>query len=117
VSHDRQIPEEDYEELEIPLEELESAKAVYDSIWAQFAVDRQNNRAQAYAKLQQNFAKFAAQLVPAYMTAKEHVSIIGDIEQYTKGDQQSASGDPQQLISSWLRGESDLSRIPLEKTQ
>jgi hypothetical protein len=115
MSHDRQIPDDEESELEIPLEELESAKAVYDSIWAQFAIDRKNNRAQAYAQLQQNFAKHAAQLVPAYMTAKEHVSIIGDIEQYTKGDQQSASGDPQQLISAWLRGDADLSRIPLEK--
>lgn len=95
----------------------ENAKSVYDGIWAEFSRDRKKNRAKAYTNLQQNLALHAAELVPFYMTAKEHVSIIGDIEQYTKSDQQSDSGDPREMVSRWLRGEEDISRVPLEKVQ
>lgn len=94
-----------------------TAKQVYKEIWEEFARDRQNNRAQAYTRLQQNFAKNADVLVPGYATAKEHMAMIGDIEQYTKGDQQSASGDPREIVGAWLRGEEDISRVPLGKVQ
>lgn len=92
---------------------------MYENIWAEFAEDRNDNRAKAYANLQQNLAKHAAELVPYYYTAKEHISVIGEVEQYTKGDKQSESGDPKELVSRWLRGDDDvdLSRVPLEKIQ
>ena len=45
------------------------------------------------------------------------MSIIGEIEQYTKGDQGGETGDPLEIMSKWLRGEKELSRVPLEKVQ
>lgn len=120
MSHDLQIPDEPeppQSERDEEVKSIVSAKGVYDSIWEEFAKDRKNNRSQAYAKLQQNFAMHAAKLVPYYMTAKEHMGIIGEIEQYTKGEGGTETGDPQEAISAWLRGERDLSRIPLEKLQ
>lgn len=92
------------------------APSVYDTIWQEFAKDREKNRSIAYANLQRNLAIHAAELVPDYMTAKEHVSIIGEIEQYTKGDAAGERGDPRDIVSGWLRGEMELSRVPLEKT-
>ena len=89
-------------------------KAIYEGIWAKFSVDRKENRATAYANLQRSLAEHAADLVPAYMTAKEHMSMVADVEQWTKADKQSESGDPMESMGGWLRGDIDLSRIPLE---
>jgi hypothetical protein len=81
-----------------------------------FAEDRKKNRATAYTNLQSGLAVHVGDLVPHYMTAKEHTEIIGKLEEFTTGDQQSATGDPRDLISGWLiRGDRELSRIPLEK--
>jgi hypothetical protein len=90
------------------------AKFIYETIWAKFAEDRKENRAMAYANLQRALAEHAADLVPAYMTAKEHMSMVSDVEQWTKSDKQSESGDPLESMSGWLRGDLELSRIPLE---
>jgi hypothetical protein len=92
-----------------------SPKDIYDKIWSDFADDRKKSRGSAYANLQRALATNAAILVPAYMTAKEHVNIIGEIEQYTKSDEQANTGDPREHFASWLRGEIELSRVPLEK--
>jgi hypothetical protein len=92
----------------------ESAREIYMKIWTQFAVDRKENRATAYVNLQRAFSEHAAELVPAYLTAKEHMTLISDIEQWTKSDKQSESGDPMSLVSDWLNGGVELSRIPLE---
>jgi hypothetical protein len=93
-----------------------NAKAIYESIWSKFSEDRKANRSMAYTNLQRAFAEHAADLVPAYMTAKEHMSMVADIEQWTKGDKQSETGDPLTSMSEWLRGDLELSRIPLIKT-
>ncbi len=92
----------------------ERARDIYEEIWAKFAVDRKENRAFAYAALQRSLAEHAADLVPAYMTAKEHMSMVADVEQWTKQDKQSETGDPLESMSGWLRGDIELSRIPLE---
>lgn len=90
------------------------AKEVYESIWEQFAIDRKNNRALACTNFQRALAEHAADLVPAYMTAKEHMAMVFECEQYSKSDKQSESGDPLESMSSWLRGDIELSRTPLE---
>jgi hypothetical protein len=92
-----------------------AARQAYGSIWTEFAKDRLKDRAKAYVNLQQNMALKASVLVPAYFTATEHMKQIGEIEQYTKADQQSALGDPQQVVGDWLMGKTDLSRVPLDK--
>jgi hypothetical protein len=94
--------------------EENNARSIYEVIWAKFAEDRRENRATAYTNLQRAFCEHAADLVPAYLTAKEHMSMIAEIEEWTKGDKQSDSGDPTETMSSWLRGDMELSRIPLE---
>lgn len=92
----------------------DEARNIYEEIWHKFAEDRKSNRATAYTCLQQSFAEHAADLVPAYLTAKEHMSLIADIENFTKGDKQSESGNPLDSMSDWLSGKLELSRIPLE---
>jgi hypothetical protein len=92
----------------------EDARAIYESIWARFAADRKENRATAYVNLQRAFCEHAADLVPAYLTAKEHMGMVADIEQYTKTDKQSDSGNPLSMMADWLNGSTELSRIPLE---
>lgn len=87
----------------------------FGKIWAQFSVDRKRNRAAAYAHLQQNLASCAEDLVPQYFTSRELFTTIADIEEHTKSDQQSNSGDPITIMGEWLRGEVDLSRTKMEK--
>ena len=102
----------------MPNEKLVAEKNVFDSLWEQFAADRKENRAIAYTNLQQNLAKNASALVPDYMTAKEHLELVTKVEEWTKGDKQSDSGDPMTMMSDWLQGKVDLSRVPLtEKLQ
>lgn len=96
---------------------VKDAKSIYESIWAKFAEDRKVNRAMAYTNLQKAFAEHAADLVPGYLTAKEHMSMVADIEVWTKSDKQSESGDPLQMMSDWLQGNVELSRTPLEQTK
>jgi hypothetical protein len=95
--------------------DLKQPSGVLDSIWRSFAEDRKKNRATAYVNLQQAFANHHDDIVPKYSTEKEYMAMIADIEQWTKSDQQSDSGDPMQICSAWLRGEVDLSRVRLEK--
>ena len=87
--------------------------AIYKEIWDKFADDRQHNRAMAYANLQQALSRHATDVVPAYYTAKEHVTVIGDLEQYAKGDKPS-NVNPVQAIAAWLAGKGpDLSRVSM----
>lgn len=91
------------------------AKSVYENMWKQFAEDWKKGKALAYTNLLSNLTFWASDLVPAYMTAKEHMAMIAEATEHAKRDGASAHEDPRQLISSWLRGDSELSRIPLEK--
>ena len=92
-----------------------NAKVVFENIWAKFAEDRKANRSMAYANLQRSIAEHAADLVPAYFTAKEHLTVIADVEQWTKNEKQSESGNPLESMAGWLSGELDLSRISMIK--
>ena len=92
-----------------------TAKEIFENIWKQFAADRKEGRASASAKLQRALAEHASDLVPAYATAKEFMSMVFDCEQYTKEDKQSNSGDPMSNMSDWLSGKIELSRISMIK--
>lgn len=94
-----------------------TAKQAFESIWKKFGKNRKKGRTTAYAELLQDLTANAAKLVPHYMTAKEFVSIISEIESHTKGDGGANQGDPLEVTSKWLRGEIEMSRIPLEKLQ
>jgi len=93
----------------------ETAKIIFDKIWKQFSEDRKEGRANAAAKLQRSLAEHASDLVPAYATAKEFMSMVFDCENFTKEDKQSNSGDPMTNMSDWLSGKVDLSRISMIK--
>lgn len=84
-------------------------------MWQQFAEDWKKGKSLAYSNLLCNLTKWASDLVPVYMTAKEHLAIISECTEHAKSAGQSQHEDPRALVSSWLRGEDDLSRIPLEK--
>ena len=90
------------------------ARNIYERIWEKFSADRKKSRSTAYRNLQRELSKHAADLVPAYLTAREHMTMIADIEDWTKAEKESDTGDPSELLAQWLRGESELSRIPLE---
>ena len=95
----------------------ERAQTIYQAMWEQFSSDIEDKgKSCAYGRLLKNLTKFATPLVPHYYTAKEHQAAIVEAAEFSKGDGRQSSEDPRQLISSWLRGEDDLSRIPLEKT-
>lgn len=92
----------------------DEARGIYEKIWSQFGKDRTTSRSTAYRNLQKALSKHAADLVPAYLTAREHMSMISDIEDWTKAEKESDTGDPAELMAQWLRGQTELSRIPLE---
>lgn len=94
---------------------LQHAKVIYESMWQQFSEDWKKGKSVAYSNLLSNLTKWASDLVPIYMTAKEHMSLIGEATEHAKTAGQGQHEDPRALVSAWLRGQDDLSRIPLEK--
>lgn len=104
------------ERAEAEAEQIEMGKNCYANIWAQFSKDSKKSKSLAYANLKNNLAEFAEFIVPHIVTAKEHMALITDAEKYiTGGDTGHPQEDMPSLMSSWLRGEIELSRIPLEK--
>lgn len=107
-------------EQEEVLEEIEcqkSAKTAFDQIWRKFGKNRKKGRASAFTELLQDLTSHSTELVPFYMTAKEFVGIISEIETHTKGDGGTNQGEPREIVEQWLSGKTDMSRIPLEKIQ
>jgi hypothetical protein len=97
-------------------EEIQRSKTVYENIWAQFAADsKQTGKSAAYANLKANLALSSSYLVPYMMTATEHMKVIASCDEHIKGDGGKPEEDPRQLIAQWLRGEIELSRVPLEE--
>jgi hypothetical protein len=95
-----------------------AAKKAFESIWRKFGENRKKGRTSAFSILLQDLTKHASDLVPYYMTAKEFMGIISEIESHTKGDTAtSTNDDPLELMSKWIRGEVQLSKVPLEKVQ
>lgn len=94
---------------------LAHAKQIYEEMWQQFADDWKTGKSKAYSNLLCNLTKWASDLVPVYMTAKEHMGLIAECTDKAKSDGKVSHEDPREVISRWLRGDDDLSRIPLEK--
>ncbi len=94
------------------------AKEAYDEIWRAFSLDLKKGKSYANANLLENLTNFASLLVPIVMTAKEHTSLIMELAEKTSGKEGGTSSeDPITLVSAWLSGKTDLSRIPLEKAK
>jgi neutral trehalase len=96
-------------------EQLDLATRAYEGIWREFARNSKKSKSQAYAQLKEDLATFAPELVPHLLTAKEHMSLIAETEQYIKTEGGPQHEDPREIISLWLSGKIELSRIPLEK--
>src|ERR1700689_3177197 len=88
--------------------------SILDRIWKDFGRDRKKNRSTAFVNLQQAYANNHDAIVPSFATEKEFLAIVVEAEQHTKADQQSDSGAPAELVSAWLRGDTDLSRVRME---
>lgn len=93
----------------------QEAARVHDAIWNQFAKDLEKGRSFASDRFARNLAKFASKLVPYYFTDKELASTINEALEQVKGEDGGSREEPRELVGAWLRGEEDLSRIPLEK--
>ena len=96
-------------------EALALAKTIYENLWLQFSKDWGKGRSFAYANLLQNLTKCAAELVPHYMTAKEHMAMVNEAASNVQEGSHMVQEDPRELIGKWIAGEADLSRIPLGK--
>lgn len=104
------------ERAETEAELIEMGKNAYANIWAQFSKDSKKSKSLAYAGLKANLAEFAEFIVPHIVTAKEHMALITEAEKHiTGGDGGHPQEDMPTLMASWLRGDIELSRIPLEK--
>ena len=93
----------------------QEAALVHDGIWKQFADDLEKGRSFASDRFARNLATFASKLVPYYFTDKELASTINEALEHVKGEDGRSNEDPAELMGKWLRGEAELSRIPLEK--
>jgi hypothetical protein len=95
-------------------ERAADCKTIYDDIWRAFDMDRKKGKSFAYTHLQSAYSKFASYLVPTVMSETERMKVIMECEQHMKEDMRGE--DPRELMASWIRGEIDLSRTPLEKS-
>lgn len=93
----------------------EYAKNVYSNIWSQFSEDLKKGKAYASRELLGNLTDLAEFLVPVIMTAKEHTTLIMELTDNLSGDDQTRGETPMEIQAKWLRGEIELSRIPLEE--
>jgi hypothetical protein len=94
------------------------AKRIYQEIWERFGVNRKRGKSFAYTNLLADYSKYGAVLVPTLMSTKEHMQIIAQIEENIKNEGgTNTQEDARELVSSWLRGERELTRIPFEKIQ
>lgn len=88
---------------------------IYAKMWAQFAHEVKESESRAFANLRENFALHAAELVPDIMTNKDLTDSVEWCQSHVKVDQAEGKSDPLQIISDWMNGITELSRIPMEK--
>jgi hypothetical protein len=91
------------------------ARKVYDEMWAQFDEDCERNWTEACRNLRRSLCQNAGELVPYYTNFKDHMEAVFKVkEQMKSAERPEESSNPVDTMSAWLRGEQELSRIPLE---
>jgi hypothetical protein len=95
----------------------EHAKEVWKGIWHRFGVNMRKSPPAAFSVFVQDMAENSADLVPWYFTATEFVRVTIEASEKSKGSPQHTAEDPRELFAAWIRGEIDISRVPLEKLQ
>ena len=102
---------------EAEAEAAQRSKDIYADIWRAFSQNRTKGKSFAYKNLLEDLTKFSSELVPIMMSAKEHFQLIQEAESEIKGEGSSSKEEPMEIVAAWLRGEKDLSKIPLDKLQ
>lgn len=91
------------------------ARQVYDEMWAQFDEDCEKSWTTACRNLRRALCQNAGELVPNYTNFRDHMEAVFKVkEQMKESERPEDVGNPVDTLSSWLRGETELSRIPLE---
>ena len=94
------------------------AREVYDAMWAQFDEDCEKNWTTACRNLRRALCQNAGELVPAYTNFKDHMEAVFKVkEQMKEAERPEESSNPVDTMANWLRGDIELSRIPLEATR
>jgi hypothetical protein len=97
------------------MSEGNSARAAYDTMWAQFDEDCEKNWTEACRNLRRALCRNAGELVPAYTNMKDHMEMVFKVkEQMKETERPEDAANPVDTMSNWLRGDVELSRIPLE---
>jgi hypothetical protein len=112
---------EDRAEAQLAAAEAEAAdvgkaRTIYRNIWQQFAEDtKEKGKSAAYVGLKENYALCADDMVPHIMTSGEHMRVISDCDKNISDPSGIAGEDIRDVVSRWLRGDIELSRIPLSE--
>lgn len=95
----------------------DEAQKLYQEIWDRFDENRKRGKSFAYTNLLHDYAKYGSYLVcSGLIGAKEHFQLITQTEEYIKTDETTnTQEDAREVIGSWLRGDRELSRIPVDK--
>lgn len=92
-----------------------TARQAYDAMWAQFDEDAETNWTEACRNLRRALCRNAGELVPAYTNMKDHMEMVFKVkEQMKTAERPEEVGNPVDTMSAWLKGDLEMSRIPLE---
>lgn len=95
--------------------EANRARKVYDAMWAQFNEDAAESWTSACSNLRRALCQNAGLLVPFYFNSKDHMEAVFKVKEQMKSAEGGDDGDdPVEAMASWIRGDRELSRIPLE---
>jgi hypothetical protein len=100
------------------MSDTNKSRAAFDEMWKQFDIDCEKNWSGACRNLRRAMCQNAGELVPDYSNMKDFIDMIFKIkEQMKSAERPEDQANPIDTLSSWLRGEKELSRIPLEMTR
>lgn len=95
--------------------EQADAKRIYREVFERFSENRKRGKSFGYQNLLHDLSKHFAFLVPTIMSHNEMRGWLAECENNIKQESTDTQEDAREVISSWLRGERELSRIPFEK--
>ena len=73
---------------------------------------RRKNKADAYLHLQQQLVENMGTLVPDFVSLKDMVGLLTDIEDYLKQEGDSSTGHPMEIMAKFLQGENVTIELP-----
>ena len=110
--------QEAFEQAMQEAKDQEDAKRIYREIWERFSDNRKRGKSFAYSNMLHDVSKYASFLVPKFMSHKDLMGWQAECEANVKNEgATNTQEDAREVISSWLRGDRELSRIPFERIQ